>query len=45
MMRENRWKRKKKRKMTMKNGRFERKEKTKQNSELKKTRMRVPGLY
>jgi hypothetical protein len=43
-MRENRWKRKKKRKMTMKRGRLKGRE-TRIDSELKKTRMRIPGLY
>jgi hypothetical protein len=44
MMRENRWKRKKKRKMMMKRGRLEGKE-TRIDSELKKTRIGIPGLY
>jgi hypothetical protein len=44
MMREKSWKRKKKRKMMMKRGRLKGKG-NKTDSELKKTRMGIPGLY
>jgi hypothetical protein len=44
-MREKSWKRKKKRKIEMKKRQTGVKRKPKQNSELKKTRMRIPGLY
>jgi hypothetical protein len=45
MMREKSWNRKKKRKTVTKKGRLERKRKTRLDSELKKTRIGIPGLY
>jgi hypothetical protein len=44
-MREKSWKRKKKMKTETKKGRLVRMEKPKQDSELKKTRIGIPGLY
>jgi hypothetical protein len=44
-MREKSWERKKKRKSKTKEGRLEWKRKPRLDSELKKTRMRIPGLY
>jgi hypothetical protein len=45
MMREKSWNRKKKRRMEMKKGRLEKERRTRLNSELKKTRIGIPGLY
>jgi hypothetical protein len=45
MMREKSWKRRKKRRIETRKSRLERKRKPKQDSELKKTRIGIPGLY